>query len=121
MGFLGGCDGKRAMTISRKMADLIVSVESRKGGVGKTTAALCLGRLLKQRGYAVLVLDLDVTGTNAADIADSPFWAKDIHTVRDSAGIVSEGRPPPVNLLTMFERCFMSGQRCPTWGCPRDC
>jgi len=55
-------------------ADLIVSVESRKGGVGKTTAALCLSRLLRKREYAVLVLDLDVTGTNAADIAESPFW-----------------------------------------------
>ena len=26
------------------MKDIIVSVESRKGGVGKTTAALCLGK-----------------------------------------------------------------------------
>ncbi|GEM_PF-1463168 len=98
-------------------ADLIVSVESRKGGVGKTTAALCLGRLLLKRGYAVFVLDLDVTGTNAADIADSPFWVKDIHTIRDwpMAGENSKCKSPPVNLLTLFEGCFMAGNAVPSF------
>ena len=96
-------------------ADLIVSVESRKGGVGKTTAALCLGRLLRKREYAVLILDLDVTGTNAADVAGSPFWVKDIHTIRNAAGIAhnSNGVPLPVNLLTLFERGFMVGKGAP--------
>ena len=64
---------KRKVNHKKDAPNLIVSVESRKGGVGKTTAALCLGRILRNKGYAVLVLDLDVTGTNAADIADSPF------------------------------------------------
>jgi len=98
-------------------ADLIVSVESRKGGVGKTTAALCLGRLLQKRGYAVLILDLDVTGTNAADVAGSPFWVKDIHTIRNAAGIVHNSNvvPPPVNLLTLFERGFMAGKGAPSF------
>jgi hypothetical protein len=86
---------------------LIVSVESRKGGVGKTTAALCLGRILRNKGYAVLVLDLDVTGTNAADIADSPFWIDDLHIVQkpDRAGTVAV----PLNLIELFDRSFMAG------------
>ena len=98
-------------------ADLIVSVESRKGGVGKTTAALCLGRLLRKREYAVLILDLDVTGTNAADVAGSPFWVKDIHTIRTAAGNVHSSNvvPLPVNLLTLFERGFMVGKGAPSF------
>ena len=42
----------------------IISVESRKGGVGKTTAALNLSNLLVERGYKVLLLDIDITGTS---------------------------------------------------------
>ena len=61
---------------------LLVSVESRKGGVGKTTAALNLARiLLEKKGYAVLFLDVDITGTNATDALDSPFWRDICHTV----------------------------------------
>ncbi len=97
--------------------DLIISVESRKGGVGKTTAAMCLARLLRKRGYAVLLLDLDVTGTNAADIAGSPFWRDDLHIIRDEAqGNPNSGSlPPAVNLLTLFDDFFMVGNPVPTF------
>lgn len=36
----------------------IISVESRKGGVGKTTVAINLASLLHERGYNVLLIDL---------------------------------------------------------------
>jgi len=49
------------------MKNIIISVESRKGGVGKTTAALCMGKILLKNGYAVLLIDTDITGTNIAD------------------------------------------------------
>jgi cellulose biosynthesis protein BcsQ len=83
--------------VKDNVADLMISVESRKGGVGKTTAALCLARTLLRRGFSVLVLDMDVTGTNAADIAKSPFWIDDIHTIFD----VNEKKNPsrPLNLV----------------------
>ncbi len=71
------------MKNKQEIPDLIVSVESRKGGVGKTTAALCLARLLLKKGYAVLVLDLDVTGTNASDIAKSPFWKNYLNIIHE--------------------------------------
>lgn len=84
---------------------LIISVESRKGGVGKTTAALNLARVLKNKQYAVLFLDADITGTNAADFVDSsPFW-NDCHPVHNATSDPS----CPVNLLELFERTFMSG------------
>ena len=90
---------------------LFISVESRKGGVGKTTAALCLARILKRRGYAVLVLDLDITGTDAAYIAEAPFWAKDLHIIQE----IGEGEAVPIsaNLIKMFDKYFMSGSRLP--------
>ena len=90
----------------QKRPDLIVSVESRKGGVGKTTAALCLARLLQERGYAALVLDLDVTGTNAADIATSPFW-------KDCLNVVNDENSQPVNILKIFEQNFMLNKAIP--------
>lgn len=48
----------------------IISVESRKGGVGKTTAALNLADLLVEKGYKVLLLDLDITGTSISHLTD---------------------------------------------------
>jgi hypothetical protein len=91
------------------ICQLIISVESRKGGVGKTTAALCLANLLRKQGYAVLVMDLDVTGTNAADIANAPFWKETLHVIQD----MSKESPLPLNFLTLFEQCFMSGKKIP--------
>lgn len=84
---------------------MIVSVESRKGGVGKTTAALNLAKLLQERGYAVLFLDVDITGTNAADALDSPFW-------KDITHVVSHGekKHSPANLLHLFQVQFMAGK-----------
>lgn len=102
-------------TKRRECPDLIVSVESRKGGVGKTTAALCLGRTLRAQGYSVLVLDLDITGTNAADIAESPFWEGYLHVVHEKPANCSASSPflTPVNLLSLFQHCFMTGMEVP--------
>jgi hypothetical protein len=53
----------------------VISVESRKGGVGKTTAALVLANLLVETGSRVLFVDADITGTNTAcAVRDSPIW-----------------------------------------------
>ena len=85
---------------------LIISVESRKGGVGKTTAALNLARiLLEKRGNAVLFLDMDITGTNATDCLDSPFWKEICHAVKENG----KSKSTDVNLLALFEQKFMIG------------
>jgi len=85
---------------------VIISVESRKGGVGKTTAALNLARiLLEQRKRAVLFLDVDITGTNVMDCLDAPFWKDICHAVADC----TKKKPDPANLLALFERQFMPG------------
>jgi len=97
----------------KRTPDLIVSVESRKGGVGKTTTALCLARrLLKKHKYAVLLLDLDVTGTNAADFGNASFWKSDICIVKQGqdATHASDESEEAVNLLTLFETTFMNGK-----------
>jgi len=89
---------------------LIISVESRKGGVGKTTAALNLARiLLEKKKHAVLFLDVDITGTNAVDFLDSPFWKETCHGVHNAASKPSDS----VNLLELFERSFMIGRSVP--------
>ena len=89
---------------------LIISVESRKGGVGKTTAALNLARiLLKKRKYAVLFLDADITGTNAVEFLKSPFWKKTCYGVHNA----KSNPPDHVNLLELFERSFMTGKSLP--------
>ena len=93
----------------------IISVESRKGGVGKTTAALCLGKLLLQKGLEVLLLDTDITGTNVVDALDSAFWRDSTHVV---PGI--EGREKGANLLELFERGFMAGKGSPDFGRPHQ-
>lgn len=53
---------------------VVISVESQKGGVGKTTVALNTARLLLAGGYQVLFFDLDIAGTEAAATQISPLW-----------------------------------------------
>lgn len=97
----------------KKNNSLFISVESRKGGVGKTTVALCIARLLKNKGYTAFFLDLDVTGTNATDFSSSPFWQDDLHIIRDNEGNNSDGEA--INLIDLFYYRFMSGKVIPNF------
>ena len=57
----------------------IYSVESRKGGVGKTTIALNLAKALVKKDYDVLVIDCDITGTPITNAAiHSEYWKNDV-------------------------------------------
>ncbi len=86
----------------------VISIESRKGGVGKTTAALNLSRLLaKRRQYAVLFLDVDITGTNIVDSLDSPFWKNYTKALFPHGNRAHEGK---LNLLELFDKHFMIGK-----------
>jgi len=80
----------------------LISVESRKGGVGKTTAALNIGYLLKQH-YHVLLLDIDITGTSIRAIQESRFWVNDTHLLTDYEGNV-------VNLLQYYTNSYLKGK-----------
>ena len=83
-----------------------ISVESRKGGVGKTTTALTLADALLEKGYQVLMIDMDIVGTTI----DSTFinaHADFIHEVK-LTGI-------PVNLVRLFKDYFMAGKNVPAF------
>lgn len=79
----------------------LISVESRKGGVGKTTAALNIGYLLKDR-YHVLLLDIDITGTSISAIRDSRFWRNDT--------VLLKLNNKPINLLQYFAATYLKGK-----------
>lgn len=80
----------------------IYSVESRKGGVGKTTVALNLAKALVDQDYDVLFIDCDITGTPITSAAcHSPFW-KDI--VKPLALNASGS-----NLIQFFEEDYLRG------------
>ena len=65
------------------MNPLFFSIESRKGGVGKTTVALNVCQMLLKKGYAVLMLDCDITGTSSAESSEnSEFWKENIHVIK---------------------------------------
>lgn len=80
----------------------LISVESRKGGVGKTTAALNLGYLLKEQ-YHVLLLDIDITGTSIRAIQESRFWMNDTRLLTNSEG-------EAVNLLQFYTNSYLKGK-----------
>ena len=91
----------------------IYSVESRKGGVGKTTMALFLAKQLIAKG-PVLLLDCDVTGTSISIPAEkSSFWNKQtnvIHTTNSSEKDGSEKMCS--NLLDVFTQKYLRGIVC---------
>lgn len=91
--------------------NIIVSVESRKGGVGKTTAALCISKIFLEKGYAVLLIDTDITGTNIVHCADSPFWSDYINILTAS----ENNKISIANLLSIFENGFMNGELIPSF------
>lgn len=75
----------------------LISVESRKGGVGKTTMALNIAKVFVDKEYDVLILDCDITGTPITQAAShSIYWSsyvKTAYTIEKS----------PVNLMCFFE------------------
>ena len=86
---------------------MLFSVESRKGGVGKTTIALNLGVKLLEMGYKVLLLDCDITGTSISDCSENSIYWKDvIHVIKknNNKEVVS------VNLLDYFKNCYLVGK-----------
>lgn len=85
----------------------VISVESRKGGVGKTTAALNLSNLLVERGYKVLLLDIDITGTSIEGSYNSAFWRGKINPIRQN--------DKDINLLEIFHNNFLKGEGLPNF------
>lgn len=83
---------------------VIISVESRKGGVGKTTASITLGEQLIEKGYQVLLLDMDLTGTRL-----SPEFLSN----RSSSLFVVSQNGKDVNLVDLYKDVFLEGKRVP--------
>lgn len=86
----------------------IYSVESRKGGVGKTTIALNLAKALARRRYDVLLIDCDITGTPITKAAwNSPFWRS--HVAARFKGHPDDGHP--FNLISYYKKYFLKGKK----------
>lgn len=93
------------------MSFTVYSIESRKGGVGKTTIALNLAKQLISRG-PVLLLDCDITGTSiSAPTTKSYFWNKLTNVVNlletDKNGEVTYSE---ANLLDLFVNHYLKGE-----------
>ena len=89
------------------MPHKLFSIESRKGGVGKTTVALNLASVLVKKG-PVLLLDCDITGTSIVDPAkNSSFW----NTITNVLTYVDkEGKTNDINLIRFFLERFIKGE-----------
>lgn len=90
------------------MAFKIYSIESRKGGVGKSTIALNLASELIKDEELVLLLDCDITGTSIAEPAkNSPYW-------RDKTNVLSyvddKGETKELNLIQYFLDTYVKGK-----------
>lgn len=87
------------------------SVQSPKGGVGKTTLALHLARQLLA-DYNVLFIDMDLAGTNSADVfwvmKDQECWKDKLHCVADVENIQAKSNIF-VNIVSLFAE-YMSGK-----------
>lgn len=82
----------------------LYSVESRKGGVGKTTMALNLAKLLVRSGRKVLFIDCDISGTPISEASKKSIFWKDI------VNPMYEEDKRPSNLLEIYVKQFKSGK-----------
>lgn len=90
---------------------MYISIESRKGGVGKTTTALTLAQAFLDEGYQVLLFDLDLVGTTL----DSTFIKQNdtvIHEVKQNE--------EAVNLVRLFKEIFMAGKNIPSFSSDKE-
>src|SRR3569623_3118099 len=80
-------------------------VANQKGGVGKTTTVVTVGAALTQRGYRVLLVDLDPHGSLPAyfgldpDSVDGSAYQLFKEAQQDIAGYVTPTRYPDQSLL----------------------
>lgn len=81
----------------------IYSIESRKGGVGKTTIALNLATVLSEKNSLVLILDFDFLGTSMAEaIEESQYWKKqEILVAKRKGG--EDNKDYNVNLIDLLK------------------
>lgn len=90
---------------------IAISIESRKGGVGKTSIAMNLSRLLiDSKKFEVIFLDLDISGTDASTYYDSlekqQIWKQKLYNVRK---VQNEKDFFTLNLVELF-KSYMEGQ-----------
>lgn len=83
-----------------------ISIESRKGGVGKTTVSLALADVLLQNGYQVLLFDMDFIGTRV----DATFLKANSHLIHEVTM-----NDQSVNLLSLFKNWFVAGKGVPAF------
>lgn len=83
-----------------------ISIESRKGGVGKTTVSLTLAETLLQNGYQVLLFDMDFIGTRV----DATFLKANSNLIHEVTM-----NNLPVNLLRLFKDWFVAGKGVPAF------
>lgn len=89
----------------------IVSVQSQKGGVGKSTAALALADLLcSEEKYSVLVIDADITGTNLGVAVENSLWSDRVNVVRTRGDDAAR-----FDLAAYFVRDYLSGAPLPSF------
>lgn len=89
------------------ISDMVyVSIESRKGGVGKTTTAITLAENLLAEGYQVLMVDLDIVGTTI----DSTFISANNGLLHE---VELDGMS--VNLVRIFKEVYMAGKNVPSF------
>lgn len=87
----------------RDMKYQVFSVESRKGGVGKTTMALNLSKALIDKGYKVLLIDCDMSGTSMASaVEQSCYWSKLVNVFHKEDGHAE-------NLMELYKAQYEEG------------
>ena len=83
-----------------------ISIESRKGGVGKTTTAITLAETLLGKGYQVLIIDMDIVGTTL-----DPTFISDNKDIIYAVKLNGKS----VNLVKLFKDVYMAGKNIPAF------
>lgn len=100
-------------SLEEKQRSIVISFCSEKGGAGKSTSALCIGQLIANLGFSVLLVDTDSTRSSSKvaearirEINGAIAYADSNHVPVEDVIEYKKGKEPIMDVLGLNQELF---------------